>query len=212
MRAYLIVYLPPLTHMVPQMNQRPYNLVLQWKRSGCCHFWWLLGFGLVVVVPISIDFFFILFLFALRIRNFSLKLRPVRCSPSRAAAAHRVSWRSDTNLNCAAQPHTLRSDTNQPSTVHYATQRHAVGPGMLMTWDPFDAQTRRVLTQRLWDLVWISDWNKCKAERYIKLEVPVVSLYRRTCGMPPVQSKSSVRNQLPYNIALTHKSSICAPL
>lgn len=136
--------------------------MLQLKRSGCCHCWWLLWFGLVVVVPISVDFFFISFQFGLHITNFSLKFRPVQlcCSRRRAAAAHRVS---------------RRSDTNQPNTANYATQHLAVGTVMLMAWDPFVTQTRRVLTQRLWDLVWISDWNECKAEWYMKSEVPVVS-------------------------------------
>lgn len=92
--------------------------MLQLKHSGCCHCWWLLWFGLVVVVPISVDFFFISFQFGLHITNFSLKFRPVQpCrSRRRAAAAHHVSWRSDTKLNCTGQPHTRQSDTNQPNT------------------------------------------------------------------------------------------------
>lgn len=66
--------------------------MLQLKSSGCCHCWWLLWFGLVVVVPISVDFFFISCLFGLHITNFSLKFRPVQLSYSRRrdAAAHHV--------------------------------------------------------------------------------------------------------------------------
>lgn len=75
------------------------------------------------------------FQFGLHITTFSPKFRPVQlcCSRRRAAAANHVSWRSDTKVNYTAQPHTRRSDTNQPNTANYATQHRAVGPVMLMT-------------------------------------------------------------------------------
>lgn len=53
--------------------------------------------------PIAADFFFILILSGLHMRDFSLTLRPLRprCSLCLAAAANHVCWWSDTNTNTA---------------------------------------------------------------------------------------------------------------
>lgn len=63
-----------------------------------------------LATAVAADFFWILFLFLLHIRNFKLKLRPVqvfiRHNARLAASAHHVSQSCDTNANTA-------SDTTQ---------------------------------------------------------------------------------------------------
>lgn len=57
------------------------------------------------------------------------------------------------------------SDTNANNT----TLRRTMGPVMSVTWDPHKPAT--FLTQRRWDLRWISNSITCEAEWYRTLEV-----------------------------------------
>lgn len=114
------------------------------------------------------------FRFLLRIRDFTLELRLIQLFGCSSLTANHVSWWLGTNANTA----NYRNKTSHDGScqVYYTRPSHPP-------------------KRHLWDVVWICDFNTCKTEWDIKLEIPVLLYWTHdiycisTHRMPLAQSK-----------------------